>query len=103
MVFLSDRDGSINAWFSQIGSGEVVDVNKGHSLNYGGFVRYTGFSGDGAQVWFQQAGGLLGKGVLWLAPAVGGAPRPFVERGTNPTWSPDGKSLAYHTNEPGDP
>jgi Tol biopolymer transport system component len=103
MVFLSDRDGSINAWFSQIGSGEFVTVNKGHSLNYGGFVRYTGFSGDGAQVWFQQGGGLLRKGVLWLAPAVGGAPRPFVERGINPTWSPDGKSLAYHTNDPGDP
>jgi serine/threonine protein kinase/Tol biopolymer transport system component len=102
-VFLSDRDGPINAWLSQIGSGEFVIINKGHSLNYGGFIRYTGFSGDGAQVWFQQSGGLLGKGVLWLAPAVGGAPRPFVERGIHPTWSPDGKSLAYHTNDPGDP
>ena len=102
-VFLSDRDGPMNAWLSQIGSGEFVTINKGHSLGYNGIIRFTGFSGDGAQVWFQQSGGLLGKNRLWLAPAVGGAPRPFVERGMNPTWSPDGKSLAYHTNDPGDP
>jgi serine/threonine protein kinase len=103
MVFLSDRDGPINAWLSQIGSGEFVTINKGHSLAYNGTIRYTGFSGDGAQVWYQQLGGRLGKNQLWLAPVVGGAPRPFVERGMNPTRSPDGKSLAYHTNDPGDP
>jgi Tol biopolymer transport system component/tRNA A-37 threonylcarbamoyl transferase component Bud32 len=102
-VFLSDRDGPINAWLSQIGSGEFVTINKDHSLAYNGTIRYTGFSGDGAQVWFQQLGGRQGKNQLWLAPAVGCAPRPFVERGMNPTWSPDGKSLAYHTNDPGDP
>ena len=38
-----------------------------------------------------------------MAPALGGTPRPFVEGGMNPIWSPDGKSLAYHTNDPGDP
>jgi serine/threonine protein kinase/Tol biopolymer transport system component len=102
-VFLSDRDGAINAWLSQIGSGEFVTINKGHSLAYNPTIRYAGFSGDGTQVWFQQLGGGLGKSLLWLAPAVGGAPRPFVERGMNPTWSPDGKSLAYHINDPGDP
>ncbi|HET9262980.1 MAG TPA: protein kinase [Vicinamibacterales bacterium] len=102
-VFLSDRGGPINAWLSQIGSGEPVTVNNGHSLAYNGTIRYTGFSGDGAQVWFQQLGGRLAKNQLWLAPVVGGAPRPFVERGMNPTWSPDGKSLAYHINDPGDP
>jgi Tol biopolymer transport system component len=102
-VFLSDRDGPINAWLSQIGSGEFVTINKGHSLAYNGTIRYTGFSGDGAQVWYQQLGRSLGKNQLWLAPVVGGAPRPFVERGMNPIWSPDGKSLAYHINDPGDP
>ena len=28
---------------------------------------------------------------------------PFVEGGLNPIWSPDGKNVAYHTNDPGDP
>ena len=92
-VFLSDRDGPIDAWLSQIGSGEFVTINKGHSLAYNPTIRYTGFSGDGAQVWYQQLLGPPGKDQLWLAPVVGGAPRPFVERGMNPIWSPDGKSL----------
>ena len=102
-VFLSDRDGPIEAWVGQIGSGEFVNISKGHSLAYNRTIRYTGFSGDGAQVWFLQLAYTPGKNQLWLAPTVGGAPRPFVERGMNPIWSPDGKSLAYHTNDPGDP
>ena len=55
-MFLSDRDGAINAWLSQIGSGEPVTINKGHSLSYNPTIRYTGFSGDGSQVWYQQLG-----------------------------------------------
>ena len=102
-VFLSDRDGPINALLSQIGSNAFVPINKGHSLAYNATIRYTGFSGDGANVWYQKLGGWQGTNQLWLAPAVGGAPRLFVERGMNPTWSPDGKRLAYHTNDPGDP
>ena len=102
-VFLSDRDGPINALLGQIGGNAFIPINQGHSLAYNGTIRYTGFSGDGAQVWFQQLGGWQGKNQLWLAPAVGGAPRPFVERGMNPIWSPDGESLAYHTNDSGDP
>ena len=98
-VFLSDRDGPINAWASQIGSGEFVNISKGHSIGYNGTIRYTGFSGDGAQVWFQQSRGQRGLNSLWMAPALGGTPRPFVDPGMNPTWSPDGKSLAYHTND----
>ena len=102
-VFLSDRNGPIDAWISQIGSGAFESINKDRTLAYNGTIRYTGFSGDGAQVWFQQLGGWQGRNQLWLAPVVGGAPRRFVERGMNPIWSPDGKSLAYHINDPGDP
>ena len=31
-VFLSDRDGPTHAWASQIGSGEFVNISKGHSI-----------------------------------------------------------------------
>jgi serine/threonine protein kinase/Tol biopolymer transport system component len=102
-VFLSDRAGPIQAWVSQIGSGEFVNISKGHSIGYNGTVRYTGFSGDGAQVWFLQARGRPGLNSVWAAPALGGTPRPFVDPGMSPTWSPDGRNLAYHTNENGDP
>ena len=102
-VFLSDRDGSVDAWASQIGSGVFVNISKGQSIGYNGTIRYTGFSGDGAQVWFQQARGRRGLNFVWMAPALGGTPRPFVDPGMNPAWSPDGSSLAYHTNDDGDP
>jgi len=102
-VFLSGRGGPIDAWASQIGSGEFENISKGHSIGYNGTTRYTGFSGDGAQVWFMQARQQKGLNSSWIAPALGGTPRPFLDPGMNPTWSPDGKSLAYHTNDDGDP
>ena len=64
----------------------------------------VGFSGDGAQAWFMQ---LVTPRPLrwtsWISPVLGGAPRVFVKGGLDPHWSPDGRNVAYHTNEPGDP
>jgi serine/threonine protein kinase/Tol biopolymer transport system component len=104
-VFVSDRDGPVDAWVSQIGSGEFVNITKGRfQLTANGAIRNAGFSGDGAQVWFlQQIASRPLRWTSWLAPAIGGAPRPFVENGMNPVWSPDGKSLVYHIPDPGDP
>jgi Tol biopolymer transport system component len=34
---------------------------------------------------------------------MGGIPKLFIDHGSNPTWSPDGKTLAYYTTDPGDP
>jgi serine/threonine protein kinase/Tol biopolymer transport system component len=102
-VFLSDREGAFDAWASQIGSGEFVNISKGHSTGYNGTIRYTGFSSDGAQVWFISARQTKGLNASWIAPALGGTPRPFLDPGMNPVWSPDGKSVAYHTNDDGDP
>jgi len=101
MVFLSDRGGRMDAWVSQIGSGEFVNITKGQfPITADGTNRRVGFSGDGAQVWFVQT---PGQSMSWLAPAIGGAPRPFIEGGVNPIWSPDGRNVAYHTAAPGDP
>jgi Tol biopolymer transport system component len=105
MAFLSDRDGPLDAWVSQIGSGEFVNLTKGRfQLTANRVTRQTGFSGDGGNVWFLQQLAQRPVGwTSWLVPAFSGAPRPFVENGLNPVWSPDGQSVVYHSSDPGDP
>ena len=100
-VFLSDRDGRMDAWVSQIG-GAFVNITKGQfPITADGTNRRVGFSGDGAQVWF--CCNTPGQSMSWLAPAIGGAPRPFIEGGVNPIWSPDGRNITYYTADPAMP
>ena len=105
MSFLSDRDGPFDAWISQVGSGEFVNITKGRfQLINNPNTRSAGFSGDGSQLWFmQQVTPRPLRWTSWISPALGGAPRTFVEGGLEPIWSPDGKHVAYHTNSLGDP
>ena len=86
-VFLSDRDGPFDAWVSQIGSGESVNITKGRfQLMNNPNIRFVGFSGDGAQVWFmQQSQRDHGDGPSWMAPAMGGTPRLFMKTGRVPS------------------
>ena len=105
MTFISDRDGPLDAWISQIGSGEFSNITQGRfQLMNNPNTRSVGFSGDGGRVWFMQ---LVTPRPLrwtsWISPVLGGAARPFVEGGLDPIWSPDGQYVAYHTNDLGDP
>ncbi len=104
-VFLSNRDGPLDVFVSQIGSGAFTNLTKGDFRPpTWAMVRQTGFSGDGEQVWFsqgQQPGG-RDRSTL-MGPTMGGIPRLFIDHGSNPTWSPDGKALAYYTPDAGDP
>jgi serine/threonine protein kinase/WD40 repeat protein len=106
MVFLSNRDGPLDVFVSQIGSGAFTNLTKGaFRPPTWALVRQTGFSGDGEQVWFsqyQQLGSSTGRSTL-MGPTMGGTPKLFIDHGGNPTWSPDGKTLAYYTPDPGDP
>jgi serine/threonine protein kinase len=106
MVFLSNRDGPLDVFVSQIGSGAFTNLTKGEFRPpTWAMVRQTGFSGDGEQVWFsqgQQPGSPIDRSTL-MGPTMGGIPKLFIDHGSNPTWSPDGKTLAYYTVDPGDP
>ena len=105
LTFLSDRDGHFDAWISQIDTGEFTNITNGRfqMLNNPN-ARMVGFSADGAQVWFeQQVSARPLVWTSWIRPLLGGTPRRFVEGGLEPTWSPDGNSLIYHTNDLGDP
>jgi Tol biopolymer transport system component/predicted Ser/Thr protein kinase len=103
-VFLSDRDGVFDAWFTLIGSGEFSNVTKGSNPVdlYNEAVRNVGFSTDGSQIWFRTYDG-KGNEELWVKPTLGGAARPFLAKTVTAAWSPDGTKIAFHESTPGDP
>jgi len=104
-VFLSNRDGPLDVFVSQIGSGAFTNLTKGDFRPASwAMVRETGFSGDGEQVWFmRQSPGPPTWISILMGPTMGGSPKLFLDHGSDPTWSPDGMTVAYHGQDPGDP
>src|SRR5262245_48420937 len=104
VAFLADRAGQFDIWLSQVGTGDFqnLTLNTAPLRPLGKILRSFGFSGDGSEIWFSEAGDAgLPK---MLLPMMGGAVRAFMGEGNNaPSWSPDGTRLVYFNNAPGDP
>lgn len=110
VAFLAGKDGPLDVWFSPVGSGRFVNLTKGSEQIVIGTTRTLGFTADGTEVWM--AGPLApGNKILPLAQRnrptrilsiTGGNPRDFISA-TTIAWSPDGKRLAYHLGDEGDP
>jgi len=99
VAFRSDRDGPVDTWVSQAGSGRFVNLTNGSRTSV--LVRNAGFVPDGSEIWFSA---IIGGDRMRLTPSMGGTPRPFLpERTQNVAWSQDGSQLVFHTNESGDP
>ena len=106
IAFLSDRDGQMDVWLTQVGSGAFHNLTHGSVEEIANpFIRTPGFSPDGSLVtfWVRKSGGASGGDIgIWAAPtlvASRGVPAGVAEF----DWSRDGGRLAYHTPGPGDP
>lgn len=107
VAFLSDRDGPMDVWVTQLGSGEY------HNLTHGSFaglanpsIRTLAFSPDSSLIsfWFRKPNGSGGETTgTWAVPTLGGQPRPYFEGVAEFDWSRDGTQLAFHTSASGDP
>jgi Tol biopolymer transport system component len=107
VAFLSDRDGKMDVWLTQIGSGVFHNLTHGSAPELANpSVRTLGFSPDGAYVtfWARRPNGSRGDDIsIWAAPTLGGQAKLYLEGVAEFDWSRDGSRLAYHTPGPGDP
>jgi len=104
VAFIADRGGKFDLWIKPVGTGPFVDLTRDLPRLSGAnaILRTFGFSGDGGELWFTEAGDASAP--KWLIPLTGGAPRPFLSQGdASPSWSPEDNRLAYFRNGGGDP
>jgi Tol biopolymer transport system component len=107
IAFLSNRDGPMDVWVTQVGSREFHNLTHGTAPELiNPSIRTLGFSPDGSLVtfWVRKHDGVnRGDISIWAVPTLGGQPRPYLEGVAEYAWSPDGSQLAFHTPGPGDP
>ena len=105
VAFLSDRDGSWDAWVSQVGTTNVYNLTKGRVRELRNpATRTVGFSPDGSLValWSRVPDrGSVDAG--WAVPTMGGPLQPYLKGVSELDWSPDGRRIVYHPPAEGDP
>ena len=107
IALLSDRDGKIDVWVTQVGSGAFHNLTQGRvSELVNPSIRTLGFSPDDSLVtfWVRKQNAPNSTDIsIWAVPTLGGLPKPYLEGVAEFDWSHDGSRLAYHTPAAGDP
>ena len=108
VAFLSNRDGQMDVWVTQVGSGQFHNLTRGSAPELvNPSVRALGFAPDGSLVtfWVRKKDGSSGGDDIgiWAVPTLGGQPKPYLEGVAEFDWSRDSSQLTYHTPGPGDP
>jgi Tol biopolymer transport system component len=107
VAFLSDRDGPMDVWVTQVGVGQFYNLTRGAVRELvNPSVRTLGFSPDGTLVtfWARKPDASERSAIsVWAVPVLGGQRRPYLEGAAELDWSGDGARLVYHTPGPGDP
>ena len=106
VAFLSDRDGTMDVWVTQVGTGKFTNLTQGAETDLANpSIRTLGFTPDGTLVtYWRRVIDPTGKRIgIWAVPVLGGPPHPYLEGVAEADWSSDGKRLAYHTPGSGDP
>jgi Tol biopolymer transport system component len=107
VAFLSDRDGQMDVWVTQVGSGQLHNLTRGSAPEIANpLLRTLDFSPDGSLVTFwarRPASSGAADISIWAVPTLGGQPQPYLQGVAECDWSRDGSRLAYHTPGPGDP
>jgi Tol biopolymer transport system component len=106
-AFLSERDGKLDVWVTQLGAGRSYNLTRGRFQQLANpSLRTLGFSPDGSLVTFWARGAQTSDATeisVWAAPTLGGQPTPYLEGVAEFDWSRDGSRVVYHTPGPGDP
>jgi len=107
VAFVSDRDGRPDVWVTRLGTSQFYNLTQGRVRELiNPDVRTVGFSPDGSQVTFWARGveGATADAIgVWAVPAMGGAPRPYLENVAEYDWDRGGSRLVAHTPAAGDP
>jgi Tol biopolymer transport system component len=109
VAFLADRDGQVDAWVSEEGSGTYRNLTHGalsELIVVNPSLRTLGFSADSSliSIWTRRAdGSQTGDVNIVAVPTAGGPLRPYLREAAEFDWSHDGAKLVYHTTAPGDP
>jgi eukaryotic-like serine/threonine-protein kinase len=97
VVYVMRKNGRSGLYSQRFGGRNATPIVVDPDRDYGG----PAFSPDGSSIAFHASGGH--EGGIFVAGATGETVHRLTDSGFDPSWSPDGKQIAYATEEALDP